>query len=176
MQKLKTVAASKPLNLIIFNFLWFGLVVGRNEMILLTLPVLTAYVGLLRYAGKINIYQIIIPASIGITIDCVLTLLGLFIFSEATSLIPIWLIALWVNFSTTLTMSLSFIGRSRLLAAGLGGLALPFNYAIGDRLGAVTFGDPYLTTVVVLALIWSISFPILFMVSNENFTKKLYPR
>ena len=73
-------------------------------------------------------------------------------------------------------MSLSFIGRSRLLAAGLGGLALPFNYAIGERLGAVTFGDPYLTTVVVLALIWSISFPILFMVSNENFTKKLYPR
>ena len=99
-------------------------------MILLTLPVLTAYVGLLRYADKINIYQIIIPASIGITIDCVLTLLGLFNFSEATSLIPIWLIALWVNFSTTLTMSLSFIGRSKLLAAGLGGLALPFNLSL----------------------------------------------
>jgi hypothetical protein len=53
---------------------------------------------------------------------------------------------------------------------------LPFNYSVGERLGAVTFGDPYLFSILVLVLIWSVSFPILFIVSNENFIKRLYIR
>jgi hypothetical protein len=53
---------------------------------------------------------------------------------------------------------------------------LPFNYTVGERLGAVTFGDPYLFSILVLVLVWSVSFPILFMVSHENFIKRLKKR
>jgi hypothetical protein len=109
-------------------------------------------------------------------IDMSLTFFGIFIFPDSGLIVPFWLILLWINFSTTITLSLSFIGKNKLVAFGLGATALPFNYTVGERLGAVTFGEPYLFSILVLVLVWSVSFPILFMVSHENFIKRLHMR
>ena len=176
MQAIKQIITSKLLNLVIFNLLWLGLVLGRDTLVHLTLPALIVYLICLVNIGKLKIYQLVLPAVIGITIDCTLTFFGIFNFPDSSFIIPLWLIVLWFNFSTTLTLSLSFINRSKLLASGLGAAALPFNYAVGERLGAVTFGEPYFVTVLVLALIWSVSFPALFIVSHEKFTEKMSMR
>ena len=169
----KKIVTSKFLNIIIFNLLWIGLVLGRESLIHLTSPSLLIYLACLLYIGDLKVHQILLPAAIGITIDSSLTFFGIFIFPESSLIIPFWLIVLWINFSTTLTLSLSFIGKNKLVAFGLGATALPFNYTVGERLGAVTFGDPYLFSILVLALVWSVSFPILFMVSHENFIERL---
>ena len=169
----KKIVTSKFLNIIVFNLLWLGLVLGRESLIYLTLPSLLIYLACLLRIGDLKVHQILIPAAIGITIDSSLTFFGIFIFPESSLIIPFWLIILWINFSTTLTLSLSFIGKNKLIAFGLGATALPFNYTVGERLGAVTFGDPYLFSILVLALVWSVSFPILFIVSHENFIKRL---
>ena len=126
--------------------------------------------------GDLKVRQILLPAIIGITIDSSLTFFGIFIFPDSSLIIPFWLIVLWINFSTTITLSLSFIGKNKLVAFGLGATALPFNYTVGERLGAVTFGEPYLFSILVLVLVWSVSFPILFMVSHENFPERLRMR
>ena len=173
MQAIKKIVSSKPLNLIIFNLLWIGLVLGRDSLIHLTLPCSLIYLACLLRIGDLKVHQILLPAAIGITIDSSLTFFGIFIFPESSLIIPFWLIVLWINFSTTLTLSLSFIGKNKLVAFGLGATALPFNYTVGERLGAVTFGDPYLFSILVLAIVWSVSFPILFIVSHENFIEKL---
>ena len=169
----KKIVTSKFLNIIVFNLLWLGLVLGRESLIYLTLPSLLIYLACLLRIGDLKVHQILIPAAIGITIDISLTFFGIFIFPESSLIIPFWLIILWINFSTTLTLSLSFIGKSKLVAFGLGATALPFNYTVGERLGAVTFGDPYLFSILVLAIVWSVSFPILFIVSHENFIERL---
>ena len=169
----KKIVTSKFLNIIVFNLLWVGLVLGRESLIHLTLPSLLIYLACLLSIGDLKVHQILLPAAIGITIDSSLTFFGIFIFPESNLIIPFWLIVLWVNFSTTLTLSLSFIGKNKLIAFGLGATALPFNYTVGERLGAVTFGDPYLFSLLVIALVWSVSFPILFIVSHENFIKRL---
>ena len=169
----KKIITSKFLNIIVFNLLWIGLVLGRESLIHLTLPSLIIYLTFLLRIGGLKIHQILLPAVIGITIDSSLTFFGIFIFPESSLIIPFWLIVLWINFSTTLTLSLSFIGKNKLVAFGLGATALPFNYTVGERLGAVTFGDPYLFSILVIALVWSVSFPILFMVSHENFIERL---
>ncbi len=169
----KQIVTSKFLNIIVFNLLWIGLVLGRETLIHLTLPSLLIYLACLFRIGELKVHQILIPALIGITIDSSLTFFGIFIFPESSLIIPFWLIVLWINFSTTLTLSLSFIGKNKLVAFGLGATALPFNYTVGERLGAVTFGDPYLFSILILALVWSVSFPILFIVSHENFIEKL---
>ena len=171
--KFKQIITSKFLNIIIFNLLWVGLVLGRETLIHLTLPSLLIYLACLLRIGDLKVHQILLPAAIGITIDSSLTFFGIFIFPESSLIIPFWLIVLWINFSTTLTLSLSFIGKNKLVAFGLGATALPFNYTVGERLGAVTFGDPYLFSILVLALVWSLSFPILFIVSHENFIERL---
>ena len=169
----KKIVTSKFLNIIVFNLLWVGLVLGRESLIHLTLPSLLIYLACLLRIGDLKLHQILLPAAIGITIDSSLTFFGIFIFPESSLIIPFWLIVLWINFSTTLTLSLSFIGKNKLVAFGLGATALPFNYTVGERLGAVTFGDPYLFSLLILALVWSLSFPILFIVSNENFIERL---
>ena len=172
----KQIITSKSLNIIIFNLLWLGLVLGRDSLIHLTLPSLLIYLACLLRIGDLKVHQILLPAIIGITIDSSLTFFGIFIFADSSLIIPFWLIVLWINFSTTITLSLSFIGKSKLVAFGLGATALPFNYTVGERLGAVTFGEPYLFSILVLVLVWSVSFPILFMVSHENFPERLRMR
>ena len=172
----KQIITSKFLNIVIFNLLWVGLVLGRESLIHFTLPSLLIYLACLLRIGNLKIHQILIPALIGISIDSSLTFLGIFIFPESSLIIPFWLIVLWINFSTTLTLSLSFISKNKIIAIVLGATALPFNYTVGERLGAVTFGDPYFFSILVLVLIWSVSFPILFIVSHENFIKRLLKR
>ena len=172
----KQIITSKSLNIIIFNLLWLGLVLGRDSLIHLTLPSLLIYLACLLRIGDLKVHQILLPAIIGIMIDMSLTFFGIFIFPDSSLIIPFWLIVLWINFSTTITLSLSFIGKSKLVAFGLGATALPFNYTVGERLGAVTFGESYLFSILVLVLVWSVSFPILFMVSHENFIKKMHMR
>ena len=176
MQAIKQIVTSKSLNLIVFNLLWVGLVLGRDSLIHLTLPSLLIYLACLLRMGDLKVHQVLLPAIVGITIDSSLTFFGIFNFPDSSLIIPLWLIVLWINFSTTINLSLSFIGKNKLIAFGLGATALPFNYSVGERLGAVTFGEPYLITILVLVLVWSISFPILFMVSHENFTEKLRMR
>jgi hypothetical protein len=172
----KQIITSKFLNIITFNLLWIGLVLGRESLIYLTLPSLIIYLACLLRIGDLKVYQILLPALIGITIDSSLTFFGIFIFPGSSLIIPFWLIVLWINFSTTLTLSLSFIGKNKLIAFGLGATALPFNYTVGERLGAVTFGEPYLFSILILVLVWSVSFPILFLVSDENFIERLKMR
>ena len=176
MSQFKQIVTSKFLNIIVFNLLWVGLVLGRESLIHLTLPILLIYLACLLRIGDLKVHQILLPAIIGIMIDMSLTFFGIFIFPDSSLIIPFWLIVLWINFSTTITLSLSFIGKSKLVAFGLGATALPFNYTVGERLGAVTFGEPYLFSILVLVLVWSVSFPILFMVSHENFTERLHMR
>ena len=172
----KQIITSKFLNIIVFNLLWIGLVLGRDSLIHLTLPSLLIYLACLLRIGDLKLHQILLPALIGIMIDSSLTFFGIFIFTESSLIVPFWLIVLWVNFSTTLNLSLSFIGKKKLVAFGLGATALPFNYTVGERLGAVTFGEPYLFSILILVLVWSVSFPILFMVSHENFFERLKMR
>ena len=171
--QLKQIVTSKFLNIVVFNLLWIGLVLGRDTLIHLTLPSLLIYLACLLRIGDLKLHQILLPATIGITIDSSLTFFGIFIFPDSSLIIPFWLIVLWINFSTTITLSLSFIGNNKLVAFGLGATALPFNYTVGERLGAVTFGEPYLFSILVIVLVWSVSFPILFMVSHENFIERL---
>ena len=158
----KQIVTSKFLNIIVFNLLWVGLVLGRDSLIHITLPSLLIYLGCLLRFSDLKLHQILLPALIGITIDSSLTFFGIFTFPESNLIIPFWLIILWINFSTTLNLSLSFIGKSKLVAFGLGATALPFNYTVGERLGAVIFGEPYFFSILILVLIWSVSFPILF--------------
>ena len=174
--QLKQIVTSKFLNIVVFNLLWIGLVLGRDTLIHLTLPSLLIYLVCLLRIGDLKLHQILLPATIGITIDSSLTFFGIFIFPDSSLIIPFWLIILWINFSTTITLSLSFIGNNKLVAFGLGATALPFNYTVGERLGAVTFGEPYLFSILVIVLVWSVSFPILFMVSHENFIERLNMR
>ena len=170
--KLRAAFSSKLCNIIFFNLMWVGLVIGRESLLGLTVPMVLIYSAILVFIEIIKIQQLLVPAALGIAIDSILTMLGIFDFGDTTLLIPLWLITLWIAFSTTLTQSLKFVGNNWLVTVTSGAIILPFNYAVGERLGAVTFTENYFLTVFIIGIIWSVCLPLLFATTDESFKKK----
>ena len=170
--KLRAAFSSKLCNIIFFNLMWVGLVIGRESLLGLTVPMVLIYSAILVFIEIIKIQQLLVPAALGIAIDSILTMLGIFDFGDTTLLIPLWLITLWIAFSTTLTQSLKFVGNNWLVTVTSGAIILPFNYAVGERLGAVTFTENYFLTVFIIGIIWSMCLPLLFASTDESFKKK----
>ncbi len=58
---------------------------------------------------------------------------------SAAASAPVWMIALWGVFATTLNVSLRLLHGRQAMAAALGAVAAPLAYYAGGRLGAVEF-------------------------------------
>ncbi|MCG8414019.1 MAG: DUF2878 domain-containing protein [Pseudomonadales bacterium] len=163
---------SKPFNLVAFNLMWLGCVVGREQWFVLVAPLVIAYAALLLSQDNIKPSQILVPIGIGICIDSALTLLGVFEFERGSLIAPLWLMVLWIAFSTALVKSLAIFGRNKLLAAALGAIAFPLNYSVGERLGAVSFAEGYFTAVIALSVIWAICLPLLYYIAEGSLEKR----
>lgn len=73
---------------------------------------------------------------------------------------PLWMVALWANFATTLNVSLSPLQRHPWLAAVLGAGGGPAAYWAGAQLGAMTVSNAP-AAFVTLALAWALLTPLL---------------
>ncbi|WP_297794219.1 DUF2878 domain-containing protein [uncultured Marinobacter sp.] len=85
-------------------------------------------------------------------------------------LTPIWLVAIWAIFMTTLCHSLQWVGRKRWLPWVLAPMAGPFAYWSASQLGAVELPMMNLS-LVALALGWMVVFPLLLLVRNALYTE-----
>jgi hypothetical protein len=73
---------------------------------------------------------------------------------------PVWMIALWPVFATTLNVSLRLLHRRPLVAALLGAVAAPLAYYVGGRMGAVEFVSPG-SALLAIAAGWLVLMPVL---------------
>lgn len=75
---------------------------------------------------------------------------------------PLWILALWCAFATTLLSSMTVLQRHRLLASALGAIGGPLAYLGAERgFAAVTFAPPSWQGLGWLALGWGIALPVL---------------
>ena len=58
--------------------MWVGLVIGRESLLGLTVPMVLIYSAILVFIEIIKIQQLLVPAALGIAIDSILTMLGIF--------------------------------------------------------------------------------------------------
>ncbi len=168
-------SGSNLFNLIAFNLMWVGCVVGREQWLDVVAVAVLAYMTLLLARREVRPAQLLIPALIGICIDSVLTLAGIFEFSSGSRLLPLWLVVLWLAFASALAKSLAVFGKNKLLAAGLGAIVFPLNYAVGERLGAVTFAHGQLNALISLSIIWAFCLPLLYTISEGKLEQKNVP-
>ena len=155
-------------NFVLFQLGWFLCVMsGANLFHPLTGVVIVSLIvmiHLLRANDSSNESVLIVLAMIiGIVWDSSLMIAGLFQFSDdplIVGLAPLWLIALWPLFATTLNVSLKWLKGRYWLAAGLGAIGGPLAYFAGQRLGAVTFSDTA-TAMLVIAAGWAVIMPAL---------------
>ncbi len=73
---------------------------------------------------------------------------------------PVWMVALWAVFATTLNVSLRVLHRRRAVAAVLGAVSAPLAYYAGSRLGAVEFASLG-AALLVIGAGWVVLMPVL---------------
>ena len=156
------IVTSAPFNLVINNLFWAGCVIGRYDFLWFVAPAILCYVALLIYARVIQMSQLLLPIGLGIVIDSIYTALGVFQFEYHSVLLPLWMCALWIAFSTTLPLSLKLFGENAYVAALTGALGFPFSYYIGYKLGAVSFGLALPWVFALVAITWAVLLPIMF--------------
>jgi len=161
-------------NFIMFQLGWFCCVVGGASSEYYWLGVAAVSIIIAIHLVKASSVQneimlIIITMILGTAWDSALTVAGLFNFSNGvvvTGLVPIWMIAMWALFATTLNVSLRWMKNRYLLAMLFGAVGGPVAYYAGNRIGAVEFSDAS-TTLLAVAIGWSIIMPLLMAVSSR---------
>jgi hypothetical protein len=153
------------LNIVGFNFAWFGLVYWGNIFIPFSLLLLGAHLYFIAKSPS-ELWLILSITVIGIFIDSLLQFSTLFIFAN-TSHIPFWLMVLWACFAATICHSLRFLAKSKLLQLLVGGLFAPLSYIAGYQLQAVDFSLSPLITYLILSLIWALLLVLFFALKEK---------
>ena len=97
---------------------------------------------------------------IGVVIDGTLTTTGFIIFHEKGVPIPLWLALLWLGLGTMPHHSLRWLKGRLLLSSILGAVCGPLAYWAGVRLEVATFSLPLGQSLLILALIWALVWPV----------------
>jgi hypothetical protein len=132
------------LNFAMFYLGWFACVMGAGSGHLWLGPSVVAALVLLHlYMTPRPVQEIrliLLTGVFGFAIDTLQASAGLYAFtgtSPAPWLCPLWMMALWMIFATTLNASMAWLAGRYRLAAALGALCGPVSYVAGARLGAI---------------------------------------
>ncbi|ELE9703622.1 DUF2878 domain-containing protein [Enterobacter cloacae] len=135
---------------IAFDLYWTLVVLFRERGLIIWCAL--AILACLMLPPAHRVYAILLAAA-GSLLDALWALTGLIAFS-GESLMPLWMVALWLMFATVwtqLTRTTTLPGWLLMLLASVGG---PVAYLIGERLGAITFLVPTFIVVSWMAPGW----------------------
>ena len=150
-------------NALWFQSAWFLCVLGREALLPITLGMIALHFLLVASASQ-ELRRLAPIAAVGIGVDALLSASGLFDFGPV--LLPLWLMALWIAFATTLTRALAVFGRKPWIAAAIGSVGVPFNYAVGAKMGAVVLPMDPVVTALVLVSVWAVLLPVLYRIAG----------
>ncbi|NVZ72604.1 DUF2878 domain-containing protein [Pseudomonas costantinii] len=158
----------KPLaNAVLFQCGWFACVLGGDSRwILLGFAVLAIHL-LWTSSGSEEGQVILAVTLLGTVIDTSLRTFGVFHFSQPGPLIPFWLVLLWALLATTLRHCLAWSAQPWWRSSLIGAVGGPLSYYAGSQLAGVSFGYSTVSTVIGLALLWSMLFPVLHWVARQ---------
>ncbi|MGH1469731.1 MAG: DUF2878 domain-containing protein [Cellvibrionaceae bacterium] len=169
------MAIKNIINFAFFQIVWFLSVILQNQFYL---PVFVTLVAIFlhdRYVvtDRREWIGVFIVVLIGVLADSFFTLIGVLAFYHV-SLIPIWLVCIWIVFSMTLCHGLSWLAERYVVAAVLSAFAGPLSYIAGSRLsgGNVALGDPVWLSVVFLSFFWLLMVPFSLFLMNKLMTSK----
>lgn len=121
----------------------------------------------------LDLQLLAIAALLGVLIDGFLATAGLLRYSPETPAVPVsgcplWILALWLAFSTTLTRSLRWLGGRTRAASLLGAAGGPLAYWAAARgWGVIAFEPPQWRGMLALAIGWAVALAILVRVARR---------
>ena len=160
------------LNLLGFFWCWLVLALGAfYDLVIPALVVLAVWLGLHLFYSRTrgsDLRILLAALLIGPLIDVVL-LHGQWVsyaaHPDGAGYPPIWIAAMWVNFSTLPNHALAWLRQRRRLAPLLGAVLAPTAYLVGDALGTVELQAPIWLPLLIVAIGWAIVFPAMEMLA-----------
>ncbi|WP_086933864.1 DUF2878 domain-containing protein [Agarilytica rhodophyticola] len=147
----------KFVNFAFFYLVWVLCVLGQGQFLAVIAILITMHF-VLSPSKNTDAKVVFMLAGIGITVDILLTLFGVFVFNE--SFFPLWLVILWVAFCLTLNHCFSWLPRVPVFwQAILGAIGGASSYLAGYFLEAVDFTYSILFTGIIVAAVWSTLVP-----------------
>jgi len=154
-------------NAVLFQCGWFACVLGGDSEWLLVVGAVLA-IHLLWISSWSREGQVILAVTLfGTVVDTALRTFGVFHFSFPGPLIPFWLVLLWALLATTLRHCLAWSAQPWWRASVLGAVGGPLSYYAGSQLAGVSFGYGTVPTLVGLALLWALVFPVLHWIARQ---------
>ena len=164
----------KLINIVLFQLGWFACVLSAAEGRSWTGPLVSLAIVLLHgfwIEKKKSVLSLLVVTGLWGT----LMEQGLITFKAYTLTypfdgfffdVPAWFSSMWVLFGTTLRVSFSWLHGKYFLAAILGFIFGPLSYYGGSQLGPIDFGPSPVFGLLLVAIVWGISMPILLWLSK----------
>ncbi|MCY4043923.1 MAG: DUF2878 domain-containing protein, partial [Cellvibrionales bacterium] len=157
------MAKTAPLwiNAVLFQLNWFICIFAPTYwLVASTLMLLLVHQVL--FVKSLKEWRLMVAlASAGFFLDSLMAHLGFlqFDFVDRLSLggwtlAPIWLLGLWVSFSTCLCHCLSVFFTKKTLLSLITVIAIPVNYVVGAKLTLAQFSDPIFIPLSIITLYW----------------------
>lgn len=154
-------------NALAYQAVWFSAILWAVPGAVLGCIIILIFLGTSeRRADDLKIIGFLV--FLGLLVDGTLQQIGFFTFTSPGLPIPFWLLVIWMGLAMTINHSLAWFKNKLLLAALFGGLGGPLAYWAGTRLGAASFNWPLSSSLLILAIIWSLMFPSIMLFSRKN--------
>ncbi len=164
------------INIALYQTIWFFCVLYGNLGAMVGLALLALHL-VLSDRRVADMKMILLFVSAGILIDTAMQRLGVLSFPSSSWLIPFWLIVIWAGLATLPLHSLRWMQGRHLINIFLGGLGGSLAYWGGVKLGGAEFPQSPFLSLVVLAVVWAIFWPLaMYLASRISFSIHLLDR
>ena len=160
------------INFLLFQVAWFACVIGAGKGIPWLGAAVTTVALLWHFYQAKNIKSelllMLIALLIGATFDQTMLLLGLIDYINngwSTAIVPVWILALWLAFTSTLNVSLRWMRGKQFIAIAFGAIGGPMAYLGAEKLGAVMLHGAQ--SYIPLSIGWAIITPLLMAISSK---------
>jgi len=159
------------INFILFQLAWFSCVIGAAKGMPWLGVLVSIYVfGVHIYQAKQAKQEFLLALSvllIGAISDQVMLSFRLIDYLNSgwsNALVPVWILALWLGFSTILNVSLRWMKGRYLIAVIFGAVGGPLAYFSAEKIGAVILHGQ--NSYIGLSILWAFITPLLLVISN----------
>ncbi|MEJ2534421.1 MAG: DUF2878 domain-containing protein [Gammaproteobacteria bacterium] len=166
-------------NLVLFKLGWIGCVMfaaaGKPWLSLLSVLIVVA-LHLPQLAAPLKEALLLATAVlIGLLWESALVALGIVEYPghDHAWLAPVWILAMWALFATTINHGLAWVKRYWVYAALAGAIGGPMAFYAGANLGAVAFPNTTLAMVVIGAG-WAVLLPLLALLADTIIDSTLF--
>jgi predicted neutral ceramidase superfamily lipid hydrolase len=162
------------LNFFTFYIAWWAILISQwksNPLVgwVIWGAVILVHFFVVSINKKKDLIEVILIAAAGLVLDTILGKAGILTFNNSYSSVlpPLWLVAIWIIFATTISYTFVLIRNKPLAQVVTGGFFAPVSYITGAKFGLLSVYQPFWAYYAIHGACWLVFFPLCFIISKK---------